>query len=270
MLIRMNAAALHNGVDDECSVEEKRRMLRAMVDSNAEWLYEWLDSVSESALEAFARSRIVEQAHVVEISKLFDKAGVENHKGELLRMMVPGRGYDPDIDDNVQLPRGVRSCASASARDLAEFVELGVINWIRWFIRQHSALRQHVCRIAARAGNLDVISWARANDCPWDEWTCLRAAAGGHLHVLMWAHANECPWNSLTCLTAARGGHLEVLKWARANQCPWDEATCWHAAIQGHLEVLQWARANGCPWNQRKCAASAHAAVRAWVLGQTS
>ena len=48
------------------------------------------------------------------------------------------------------------------------------------------------------------------------------AAMGGHLEVLQWARANGCPWDEKTCMHAAEGGHLEVLQWARANGCPWD------------------------------------------------
>ena len=76
---------------------------------------------------------------------------------------------------------------------------------------------------------------------------CQHAARDGYLEVLQWARASGCPWDELTCIWAARNGHLEVLQWARANGCPWDEDTCAEAAENGHLEVLQWARANGCP-----------------------
>ena len=129
------------------------------------------------------------------------------------------------------------------------------------------------------------------------------AAGGGHLEVLKWARANGCPWDEATCAWAAKYGHLEVLKWARENGCPWDEWTCANAARPprgaevgarerlpvgrgdvrvrgvgrpprdaevgarervpvgrvdvrvraaggGQLEVLKWARANGCEWNE--------------------
>jgi hypothetical protein len=45
---------------------------------------------------------------------------------------------------------------------------------------------------------------------------------GGHLEVLKWARANGCPWNERRA-RSGEGGHLEVLKWARENDCPWDE-----------------------------------------------
>ena len=56
--------------------------------------------------------------------------------------------------------------------------------------------------------------------------TCADAASGGHLEVLQWARANGCPWDEETCREAAEGGHLEVLQWARANGAPWNEGTC--------------------------------------------
>ena len=76
------------------------------------------------------------------------------------------------------------------------------------------------------------------------------AASGGDLEMLKWARENDCPWDKQTCADAAMGGHLEVLKWARENGCPWDERTCAFAAEGGHLEMLKWARENDCPWNE--------------------
>ena len=45
--------------------------------------------------------------------------------------------------------------------------------------------------------------------------TCAYAAEGGHLEVLQWARENDCPWDEETCTYAARGGHLEMLQLAR-------------------------------------------------------
>lgn len=109
---------------------------------------------------------------------------------------------------------------------------------------------RYFCHFAARHGYLNLIKWARANGCPWDENTCYRAAEGGHLEMLIWARANGCPWDERTCSSAANGGHLEVLQWARANGCFWNEFTCSFAALGGHLKVLQWAISNGCPYNR--------------------
>jgi hypothetical protein len=103
---------------------------------------------------------------------------------------------------------------------------------------------------AARAGQLEQLSWLRARGCAWEpcqrweEGPCRSAAEGGHLSVLQWARANGWPWNESTCTYAAANGHLHVLQWARANGCPWDMLTYVGAARGGHLAVLEWARAN--------------------------
>jgi hypothetical protein len=79
--------------------------------------------------------------------------------------------------------------------------------------------------------------------------TCAYAALGGHLDVLQWARQQECPWDSNTCAYAAKGGRLDIIQWARqqAEPCPWNVDTCAEATRGGHLAVLQWAIANGCP-----------------------
>ena len=67
-------------------------------------------------------------------------------------------------------------------------------------------------------------------------------AVGG----LQWARAQGCPWNEYTCEYAASGGHLAVLQWARAQGCPWDKGECeWYATIgdenlRTKHAVLQW------------------------------
>ena len=134
---------------------------------------------------------------------------------------------------------------------------------------QEKGPKQWVCRLAAKSGELKVLQLARANGCPWDEFTCHSAASCGHLEILQWARANGCPWDKLTCSIAARCGHFENLQWARTNGCPWDECTCALAACEGHLDILQWARTNGCPWNSQRCLEAArffeHVDVLQWI-----
>jgi hypothetical protein len=71
---------------------------------------------------------------------------------------------------------------------------------------------------------------------------CAIAAAGGHLEVLQWAREQDCPWNHRTCMSAAAGGHLEVLKWAREHGCDWSVLTCHAAAQYGHLAAGAYTR----------------------------
>ena len=79
-----------------------------------------------------------------------------------------------------------------------------------------------LCAAAARVGDLEELkALRRAEIFPWNTLTCMRAAKGGHLEILKWARENDCPWDWRTCAYAAKYGHLEILKWARENDCPW-------------------------------------------------
>jgi hypothetical protein len=60
----------------------------------------------------------------------------------------------------------------------------------------------------------------RAGRLSCQEFLCQAAAKGGHLEVLQWARANGCPWDNYTLINARHAGHLELVNWATANGCP--------------------------------------------------
>jgi hypothetical protein len=69
----------------------------------------------------------------------------------------------------------------------------------------------------------------REHGCKWNEETCERAAEGGHLEVLQWARANHCPWDEDDmCRYAGIGGNLEVLRWVIEQGCPGGERYAHH------------------------------------------
>ena len=169
----------------------------------------------------------------------------------------------------------IEICRITDLCDLAaQAGHLGVLQWAR---KHGCRWGEKTCAHAAWGGHLDVLQWAREHGCPWDESTCAYAADGGHLEVLRYARAQDlpCPWSRDTCAFAARGGHLEVLQWARAQKppCRWAKDTCANAAKGGHLEVLQWARRQDppCPWGTSACANAAkggHLEVLQWARRQ--
>ena len=57
--------------------------------------------------------------------------------------------------------------------------------------------------------------WTKFNK----DYVCNIAAHNGWLDLLIWARQNDCEWNSDVCGNAAWNGHLEVLKWAKLNGC---------------------------------------------------
>jgi hypothetical protein len=67
--------------------------------------------------------------------------------------------------------------------------------------------------------SVNMLAWAKDNDCLWHTATCALIASGGRLEVLQWAREHDCPWDEWTCARAAGGGHLAVLKWAREHDC---------------------------------------------------
>jgi hypothetical protein len=77
-----------------------------------------------------------------------------------------------------------------------------------------------------------------------DEWTCAHAAEGGYLEILKWARANGCPWNEKTRIYAAMNGHVETLIWAVENGCL---CHCGSNTLQCkycYPKILQWAKKN--------------------------
>ena len=77
----------------------------------------------------------------------------------------------------------------------------------------HKYEKLHISCMVTR---IETLKWAFANaiHARIDKKVCAHAAQGGHLEVLKWAKAYGCPWNESTCVNAAKNGHLEVLKWA--------------------------------------------------------
>ena len=56
-----------------------------------------------------------------------------------------------------------------------------------------------------------VLQWARANGCLWDETTYEAAVARGHLDVVQWAKENDCPGAVQVRLGLDETGNLSSL-----------------------------------------------------------
>jgi hypothetical protein len=103
----------------------------------------------------------------------------------------------------------------------------------------------YFCRRVALTNKLELLKWAREEKkCKWghwDRWTIRTAAKKGNLEMVKYCVANECPVDEWTCKCAARYGHLEVLKYLREEaKAPWDSHTAEWAAQKGHLHILEY------------------------------
>ena len=94
----------------------------------------------------------------------------------------------------------------------------------------------------AQTNKLELLKWAREEEkCKWDKRTINAAAYQGNLEMVKYCVANECPMNERACAQAAQNGHLEVLKYLREEvKAPWGWGTAFFAAHNGHLHILEY------------------------------
>jgi hypothetical protein len=96
------------------------------------------------------------------------------------------------------------------------------------------------CSEVAHSNKLELLKWAREEKkCDWDVGTSISAAGMGNLDMLKYCVANECPVDEETCASAA--GDLECLKYLHEQvQVPWDRETAVQASLHGHLHILEY------------------------------
>ena len=97
------------------------------------------------------------------------------------------------------------------------------------------------CRVA-QTNKLELIKWAREEKkCRWDEWTINAAARQGNLEMVKYCVANECPIDEWACAYAA----LTVISsasntYAKKSKRLGMGDTADLAAENGHLHILEY------------------------------
>lgn len=156
--------------------------------------------------------------------------------------------------------------------------------------------KDSISYVAAQYGQMQILCWAKNNDCLMNAHVCGSAAFCGHFEILKWCYENGCPLhgeclleeNNIyhngrildkksdkkvtayvnACDNAAQNGHLEIIKWATENGCPWSVHTIFSSVYSGKLEILKWLRENGCEWNATIClnaARNGYLEILQWV-----
>jgi hypothetical protein len=94
----------------------------------------------------------------------------------------------------------------------------------------------------ADTNKLELLKWAREEkECEWHVETINAVAEHGNLEMLKYCVANECPMDEMACGIAAEFGHLECLKYLHEEaKVPWDEYTAGWAAGKGQLHILEY------------------------------
>ncbi len=100
----------------------------------------------------------------------------------------------------------------------------------------------YFCWEVAHTNKLELLKWAREEKkCEWDEETINEAAGQGNLEMVKYCVANECPITVWACASAAENGHLECLKYLREEaKARWNSDTAAGAASNGHLHILEY------------------------------
>ena len=107
--------------------------------------------------------------------------------------------------------------------------------------------------VAAFIGNLEMVKYCVANECPIDERACENAAENGHLEVLKYLREEaKAPWIWTTASSAARNGHLQILEYlVERKYDKYDEYACRNAAMDGHLDCLKYLHETAkAPWDE--------------------
>ena len=119
-----------------------------------------------------------------------------------------------------------------------EFVWENRSFWPSWWGEGETSF----CRSVAYTNKLELLKWAREEkECEWHEETINAVAEHGNLEMLKYCVANECPVDESACGIAAQFGHLECLKYLHEEaKVPWDEYTAVWAAGKGQLHILEY------------------------------
>jgi len=101
------------------------------------------------------------------------------------------------------------------------------------------------CSQVPAPNKLELLKWIREEKkCEWDERTISAAAYIGNLEMLKYCLANNCPHDERkACLSAAREGHLHCIRFLFDEVKPsreTEKATVQKAAEHGRLDILKY------------------------------
>ena len=132
----------------------------------------------------------------------------------------------------------VKEMSSISTLEVAwEHYPWGTFGWYGLRMDETS----FCCRVA-HTNKLELLKWAREEKkCEWGGGTISSAAYQGNVEMVKYCVANECPINTWACARAAENGQLECLKYLHEEaKAPWDSWTATRAAQNGHLHILEY------------------------------
>ena len=155
--------------------------------------------------------------------------------------------YGVNSETRKLIKRSSRASDLKKTFQVREMLSISTLE-VAWENRENRSLwpswwnETHFCWQVAWTNKLELLKWAREEKkCDWDEWTIIVAAKQGNLEMVKYCVANDCPIDGRACENAAENGHLEVLKYLHEGaKAPWDEYTAIWAAGKGQLHILEY------------------------------
>jgi hypothetical protein len=105
------------------------------------------------------------------------------------------------------------------------------------------------CSEVAATNKLELLKCVREEKkCEWDERTISIAASRGNLEMVKYCVANQCPISEEVCTDAASNGRFKCLKYLHEEaNAPWDGEAIGEAYFNCQHACLQYLLDNDCP-----------------------
>ena len=137
-------------------------------------------------------------------------------------------------------------------RTINAAVVQGNLEMVKYCVASECPIDEGACAYAAENGNLECLKYLREEaKAPWGSWTANCAARSGHLHVLEYLVERKYQYdqfNTYACQCVAEYGHLDCLKYLHETaKAPWDEDAVQGAHKNNHPECVQYLLDNNCP-----------------------
>ena len=138
---------------------------------------------------------------------------------------------------------------------LLQVAKTNKLELLKW-IREEKKCRwdEETIYVIAGQGNLEMVKYCVANECPINERACAEAAENGHLECLKYLREEaKAPWDSRTAAWSAQNGQLHILEYlVERKYDQFDKNACLWAALNGHIDCLKYLRETAkAPWNSR-------------------
>ena len=145
--------------------------------------------------------------------------------------------YGVNSETRKLIKRSFRASDLKKAFKVREMLSISTLE-VAWENKPSWWTETWFCWNVAQTNKLELLKWAREEKkSKWDHMTINRAARQGNLEMVKYCVANECPIGTGACAWAALNGHLEVLKYLHEEvKAPWASLVLDFAHTNKHLE----------------------------------